>query len=453
MATVCGESMKPPKTSYTKVGDTLVAYQVVGEGTVDLVCSPGFGSLQAFWAHPIVSRFYERLAGFSRLILFAPRGWGESDRLSPDRLPTWEDWAEDLHVVSDAVSSKRMAIFAWGFGSSLSMMFAATYPESISGLVFFDSTAKWVADDDYPWGFPSSEAAEDVARAMEQMWGTEEYVAAVIPSMANDERFKTWMATVQRVAVSPRMVAAQFRRQLSFDARALLPLIQAPTLVLYRKDSQFFYAKHGQYLADNIKGARLVAVPGADEVPFTEANEQILSLTEEFLTGVSHPPETDRILATVLFSDIVDSTTQAADLGDTRWGQILDEHDSISRDIVAAHRGRWVKHTGDGLLATFDGPARAVRCALALHRELESIGIRIRVGLHTGEVELRDEGDIGGIAVHIGARVSALADGGEVLVSSTVKDLVVGSGIEFEDRGSYELKGVPDEWRLFVVKS
>jgi class 3 adenylate cyclase len=444
--------LKPPKTNYVSVGDALVAYQVVGEGKLDLVCSPGFSSLQAFWEHPLVVRFYEGLADFSRLILFAPRGWGESDRLSADRLPTWEDWAEDLHAVADAADSKRMAIFAWGFGSTLSMIFAATYPERISGMVFFDCTAKWIADESYPWGFPTAEAAEEVAQIMEQMWGSEEYVAAVIPSVANDDRFKTWMASTQRVGASPRMVAAQFRQQLAFDARALLPLIQAPTLVLHRKDSQFYYAQHGRYLVDHIKDARLVAVPGSDEVPFTEGVDQILGLTEEFLTGARRPPEPDRILATVLFSDIVDSTSQAAEMGDTKWKQILDMHDSISREVVDAHRGRWVKHTGDGLLATFDGPARAVRAAMTLHSELEAIEIRIRVGVHTGEVELRGEDDIGGIAVHMGARICATAGAGEVLVSRTVVDLVAGSGLDFEDRGAHVLKGVPGEYRLFGVR-
>jgi len=444
--------LKPPKTNYVSVGDEVVAYQVVGDGELDLVCSPGFSSLQAFWEHPVVARFYEGLAAFSRLVLFAPRGWGESDRLSADRLPTWEDWAEDLHAVADAANSKRIGIFAWGFGSTLSMIFAATYPERISGMVFFDSTAKWIADESYPWGFPTAEAADDVARIMEQMWGSEEYVAAVIPSMANDNRFKTWMATTQRVGASPRMVAAQFRQQLSFDARVLLPLIQAPTLVIYREDSQFYYAQHSRYLADHIKDARLVSVPGSDEVPFTEAGDQILGLIEEYLTGARRPPEPDRILATVLFSDIVDSTARAAEMGDTKWRQILDMHDSISREIVDAHRGRWVKHTGDGLLATFDGPARAVRGAMALHRELEAIGIRVRVGVHTGEIELRGEDEIGGIAVHTGARICALAGPGEVLVSRTVVDLVAGAGLDFEDRGAYVLKGVPGEFQLFGVR-
>ena len=453
MAFIFGAGLvKPPKTNYVQVGESLVAYQVAGDGPLDLVVGPGWATVQSNWEHPLVARFSERLASFSRLILFAPRGWGESDRLALDRLPTWEDWAEDVHAVSRAVGSERMAILGWGVGSTLAMTFAAANPERVSALVFFDSTAKWIAEDDYPWGFPTAEFADGAAKAIEQMWGTEEYVSVVMPSMAADERFKTWMATVARAGGSPRSVAAQFRHQVSFDARSFLPLIQAPTLVLYRKGSQFYYADHGRYLAEHIADAKLVEVPGVDEVPFTEAADEILGHIEEFLTGVRHVPEPDRVLATVLFTDIVDSTTRAAELGDARWRQILDAHDTVSRDVIENHRGRWVKHTGDGLLATFDGPGRAIRCATALHRELESTGIRIRAGLHTGEIELRGGGDIGGIAVHIGARVSAVAGPGEILVSTTVKDLVAGSGIDFEDRGSHVLKGVPGEWKLFSVK-
>ena len=444
--------MKAPKTNYARVGDSVVAYQVAGDGAVDLFCGPGWATVQSNWEHPTVARFCERLSSFSRLILFAPRGWGESDRFPLDRFPTWEDWAEDVHAVAGAVQSERMAIFGWGVGATLAMIFAAAHPDRVSGLVFFDCTAKWTVEDDYPWGY-SRDTADAAAQAIEMMWGTEDYVKLAIPSMATDERFNSWLAAVSRAAATPRSAAAQFRHQTSFDARAILPLIQAPTLVMSRARSQFFYADHCRYVAEHIPNATLIEVPGIDEVPFTENADEILGHIEEFLTGVRHPPEPDRVLATVLFTDIVDSTRRAADLGDAKWRGVLDVHDSVSRELIEDHHGRWVKQTGDGLLATFDGPGRAIRCALTLQRELATSGIGIRAGLHSGEIELRDADDIGGIAVHIGARIGALAGSGDVLVSSTVKDLVAGGGLEFDDRGVHTLKGVPGEWRLYAVKS
>jgi class 3 adenylate cyclase len=448
----CLERVKPPKTQYAKVGDSFVAYRVAGEGPIDLVCGMGAGTVEGWWEHPLAAHFADGLAAFARLIMFDPRGTGASDRPAPDRLPTWEEWTEDLHVVLDAVGSERTAIFTAGYASTLAMIFAATYPERLTALILFNSAAKWVAGDGYPWGFATEQVRRELSTWVEQMWGTEEFVAAIMPSVAKDERFKAWMAKMLRGSASPGMVTAVFASMFAFDARDLLPLIQAPTLILHRAESQIIPVQHGQYLAEHIPNGKLVEVPGADEIPFTEATDEILGHIEEFLTGVRRIPEPDRVLATVLFTDIVGSTKRAAQMGDALWRALLDEHDVLARQEIERFRGRAVKSTGDGVLATFDGPARAIRCALAIREALASIGIEVRTGLHTGEIELRNE-DVGGIAVHIAARVMAHAGAGEILVSGSVPPLVAGSGIEFDDRGTHELKGIPGTWGLFEVRN
>ena len=441
--------MDIPGTKYAWLGESRIAYQVVGDGSVDLVVSQS--PIDVWWDHPIPARFTERLASFSRVILFDQRGTGASDPIQADAMPTWEDWAEDLVAVLEAVGSSRAAILGDTGLGAVAMLFAATYPERTSALVLVNTTARFLWAEDYVFGV-TPEAFEPVRRALDRGFGTVQAAAGYFPSLANDERFLRWFAKHQRLRASPRIADAMVRHALARDVRWVLPSIGVPTLILHRRNNRYTVIEHAKYLADHIRGARLVELPGSDTQLYTEASDEILDLIEEFLTGTRRVPEADRVLATVLFTDIVGSTERAAALGDRRWKEILNAHDSLVRERIEAFRGRFVNSTGDGLLATFDGPARAVRCALAMSSEIRTLGIEMRAGLHTGEIELRGA-DVGGIAVHIGARVAAQAGASEVLVSRTVTELVAGSGIEFDDRGAHELKGVPGEWRLFAVRS
>jgi class 3 adenylate cyclase len=437
-----------PETTYAWLGRDRIAYQVLGQGPPDLVMTgASLGHLDITWEDPGLALFLRSLASFSRVILFNRRGTGASDPLPPDPLPPWESYAEELTAVLDAVGSQRTAILAELDAAAI--FFAGTRPERTSALILVHTSAKGVASQDYPIGVPP-EVAEALLTQFDQLWGTEAMAAMLVPSRAEDARFRRWFAKAQRTSLNPRAAQPYLRAMMDVDVRSILPLVQAPTLILHRRDVQSFSVEEGRYLAEHIPQAKLVELPGADATLAWETPELALDLIQQFLTGVHRPIEPNRVLATVLFSDIVASTEQASQLGDRRWRELLNVHDELARRLVEEFGGRLVKTTGDGLLATFDGPGRGIRCAAALRDELGGIGVQLRVGLHAGEVELRD-GDVGGIAVHIAARVMAAARPGEILVSRTVRDLIVGSDIVMDDRGTHPLRGVEGTWQLFAV--
>jgi class 3 adenylate cyclase len=437
-----------PETRYAWLGQDRIAYQVLGEGPPDLVMT-GAVTIDVAWEDPGVALFLRSLASFSRLILFDRRSTGASDPPPPDPLPPWESSAEELAVVLDEVGSERAAILAEIDTTPAAIFFAGTRPERTSALILVHASAKYVASDDYPIGIPR-EAAEALVAQVDQLWGTDAMAAMYVPSRAGDERFRRWWAKLLRTGASPRAARALLRTVLEVDLRPILPLVQAPTLVLHRRDFHVPPVEHARFLVEQIPDARLAELPGADMSIIWDTPEVALDLIEEFLTGVRRVPEPARVLATVLFTDIVGSTERAARLGDRRWRELLGAHDDLARRVVEEFQGQLVKTTGDGILATFDGPGRGIGCAAALRDELRGLGLRIRAGLHTGEVELRD-GDVGGIAVHLAARVMATAGAGEILVSRTVRDLVVGASIAVEDRGSHALKGIEGAWQLFAV--
>jgi class 3 adenylate cyclase len=443
-----------PEIHYTRNGDIALAYQVLGDGPIDLVFLPAFiTNLEIAWENPLYARFLRRLASFSRLILMDRRGTGLSDRISPEDLPPLEVLMDDLAVVLDAVGSERAALFGFADSGCLCAMFAATYPDRVTALVLFAVTAVGVATDDFPWQWTEDEW-DEYFQELAAGWGTRAYAEKVVPwfypSLAEDAHFIAWYARFMRQAASPNSVEAMERIWHLIDIRPILPTIRTPTLVMHRTDDRVEYVQGGRDFAERIPGARFVELPGGDNPPWIGDQEVVLDEVEEFLTGKRHSPETDRVLATVVFTDIVGSTEKAAALGDHRWGELLTQHRERVRAELERFRGREIQTVGDGFLATFDGPARAVRCASAIAEGVLDLGIEIRAGVHTGEIEL-DGDEIRGIAVHIGARVGALAGSSEVFVSSTVKDLVAGSGLVFEDAGEHELKGVPDRWRLFRV--
>jgi len=436
-----------PQTKYTKSGDVNIAYQVVGEGPLDLVVVPSYAShLELQWEEPAYARFLQRLASFSRLILFDKRGTGLSDRVADADLPTLEERMDDMRAVVDAVGSDRAALFGVSEGGPMSALFAATYPQRTSALILYGSFARMPIVD-----VTTPAQRQAIIQAREDTWGGPERVAHFAPSMINDEAFKQRFARFERMAASPRAAALLTKMNFEIDISHVLPTIRVPTLVLHRSDELVALEACGRYLAEHIPGARYIELPGKDHLPWVGDQDAILDEVEEYLTGVRPGPEPDRVLATVMFTDIVSSTERAAEVGDASWRGLLETHNNIVRIELERWRGREVKNTGDGVLATFDGPGRAIRCAAALMEALRPAGLEIRAGLHTGECELMG-GDIGGIAVHIAARVAALAGAGEVLVSSTVKDLVAGSGISFEERGRRALKGVPGEWELFAAR-
>src|SRR5215213_1354304 len=439
-----------PETRYAKSGGLNIAYQAVGEGPPDLVYVPGWVSnVELMWEEPDLARFLRRLSSFARLILFDKRGTGLSDRVANDRLPTLEERMDDVRAVMDAVASERAALFGHSEGGNMSMLFAATYPNRTVALVTVGVYAKRIRSDDYPWA-PTADARQAEIAEVEREWGTFDldYYA---PSRVGDEQFGRHLAAYLRRGASPGAAAALLRMNSQIDVRDVLPAIRVPTLVMHRAGDRDVNVEEGRYIASRIPGAKFVELPGADHLFWARGVEEVADEIEEFLTGVRPAPELDRVLATVLFTDIVGSTERAAELGDRRWGELLSEHDRVVRRKLERFRGREVDTAGDGFLATFDGPARAVRCATAIRDAVRTLGLEVRAGVHTGECEV-DDGKVRGIAVHTGARVAALAGAGEVLASSTVKDLVAGSGIEFDDRGAHQLKGVPGEWRIYAVR-
>jgi pimeloyl-ACP methyl ester carboxylesterase len=439
----------PPETKYAKSGDVHIAYQVLGTGPIDLICTPGWLThLEYSWEHPLPAHFYRRLASFARLVLFDKRGTGMSDRSSG--VPSLEARMDDIRAVMDAVGIERAALLGISEGASMNMLFAATHPERTAALVTIGAFAKRVWSPDYPWA-PTPAQRQQFLDAIEQDWGGVVDLASLAPSAAQDESFSRWFATYLRLSASPGAALALAHMNTVIDIRHVLPSIRVPTLIIHRTGDLDSNIEEGRWIAGQIPNARFVELPGNDHLPYAGDADAILNEIEEFLTGARPEPEPDRVLATVLFTDIVGSTERAASLGDRRWRELLDSHHASVRRELARFRGREVATTGDGFLATFDGPARGIRCALAAGDSLQPLGIAIRAGLHTGEIELMGD-NVGGIAVHIAARVAALAETKETLVSSTVKDLVAGSGIQFADRGAHVLKGVPGEWHLFAVE-
>ena len=442
-----------PVTRYaTSVDDVAIAYQVVGEGPRDLVVIPGWVShLELQWEHPTMARFFQALTGFARVILMDKRGTGLSDRVAASDLPTLEQRMEDVRAVMDAAGSERASVLAMSEGGPLAMLLAATHPERVEALVLYGTFARWTRAPDYPWA-PTEEHHARSREALRRYWGEGRDIDYFAPSMVGDPEVTSFWGRYQRQSASPSAAVALTRMATETDVRDVLSSVRVPTLVLHRRDDRVTRLALAHYLADHIEDAKLVELPGEDHWWFAGDTDSLIDEIGEFLTGEIPHREPDRVLATVLFTDIVGSTERAAELGDRRWRELLEAHEDATRREVARHRGRIVKTLGDGALATFDGPARAVRCATALRGAMWRIGLELRAGVHTGEVERMGD-DVGGLAVNLGARVGAKAGAGEVLASQTVRDLVVGSGIEWEDRGAHELKGVPGEWRIYAVTS
>jgi class 3 adenylate cyclase/pimeloyl-ACP methyl ester carboxylesterase len=439
-----------PEIQYVKSEDGYVAYQVFGQGAFDIMFIGNWASnIEVMWEHPSMARYLNRLGHFARVICFDKRGAGLSDPVPLGALPTLEHWMDDARIVLDAVGSEDTALIGDAEGGPMAMMFAATYPQRTRALVLVNTFAKMLRAADYPIGMPE-EAAERLLQIWERAWGTGIVLELSAPSVADDPEMQRWAGRYMRLSAPPAACTRMYRWVLQVDVRSVLPSIQAPTLILHRVDNRHYRVAMGRYLAEHIPGAKYLELPGADWYPPFVNAQPILDEIEEFLTGARPVPAQDRILATVLFTDIVGSTDLAARLGDQRWLDLKAAHDGLVRTHLDRYRGKEVTTTGDGFLATFDGPARAVRCASEIASSVQSLGIKIRAGLHSGEVEIQD-GQIAGIAVHIAARVTALADAGQVLVSGTLKDLVVGSTIRFFDRGSHSLRGIPGEWRLFQV--
>ncbi len=438
-------------TQYAKNGAIHIAYQIHGDGPLDLVYVPGWVSnIEVMWEDPGLARFLRRLASFSRLIIFDKRGTGLSDPVDVDKLPTLEVRMDDLRSVMDAARSERATLFGHSEGGNMCVLFAATYPERTDGLVLACSYAKRLRSDDYPWA-PTREERVAETESFEEIWADpRRIVEYYAPSRAHDEAFVRWLARYLRLSASPRAAAALNMMNAFIDVTPVLPAVHAPARLIYRADDQDVKIEEGRYIASKLRNATLVEVPGGDHFFWAGDPEPFLAEIEEFVTGHRTPEEPERVLATALFTDIVGSTETAAALGDQSWRDLLDRHNSLIRAEFVRWRGTEVDTAGDGFLATFDGPARAIRCARAISTSVESLGVAVRCGLHTGEMEIVD-GNVSGLAVHIGARISSFAGSGEVLVSRTVKDLVAGAGFEFESRGVHTLKGVPDDWQIYAV--
>jgi len=441
--------VKAGRTKYARSGDVSIAYQVVGEGPRDLVFVPGWVSnVEAMWEEPGMAYALRRLASFSRLILFDKRGTGLSDRVAMHDLPSLETRMDDVRAVMDAAGSERAALFGHSEGGSMSVLFAATFPDRTAALVGFGVFAKRLWAPDYPWA-PTPEERQAWLDRIEAEWGTPADLDDLAPSKAGDDAFAEWMAGYFRRSASPAAAAALGRMNTEIDVRDVLPAVRVPTLILHRSGDRDANVEEGRFIAERIPGATFVALPGTDHLFWTERVDEVVDAVERFLTGTTLGPEPDRVLATVLFTDIVGSTAQAVKMGDRQWMDALEAHRTMVRWFLDRFRGREVDTAGDGFFATFDGPARAIRCAEAVRDAALEHGIEIRAGVHTGEVEMGEKP--AGLAVHIGARVMAKAGAGEVLVSQTVKDLVAGSGLRFEDRGPQALKGVPGVWNLWAA--
>ena len=435
-----------PETRYARCGSLHIAYQVVGEGPLDLVFVPGaISHLEHQWDEPLQAAFFRRVASYCRLIRFDKRGSGLSDRV--ERMPTIEERMDDVRTVMDAVGSERAAILGLSEGGPMGVVFAASHPDRASQLILWNTFARmlWTpgaADES------RQQIVDAMLRLFKEEWGTGKFLEAFVPTAAADPSFRDWWGRFERLAMSPGSALEAMRVNLEIDVRAILPSVRVPTLVI-RNEGDTFPREMQRYLADQIPDARSVELPGSDHFAWRE-EDGVTQEIQEFLTGERSAPETERILATILLTDIVNSTACATELGDHKWRELLDRHDALVERALSRFRGHLVDKTGDGILATFDGPARAIRCATTITESIRGLGLEVRAGLHTGEVEIRGD-RLAGIAIHLASRVSSLAGAGEVLVSSTVKDLVVGSGIAFEDRGMHALRGVPGEWHLFAA--
>jgi len=436
-------------TRYARSGDVHIAYQVVGEGPRELVVIPGFVSnLDVLWEVPGIGDLLKRLSRFARLIVFDKRGTGLSDR--GVGIPDLEQRMDDARAVMDAAGSRRAAFLGISEGGPMSILFAATYPERVRSLTLLGSFSRFAVGPDYPYGL-SEELQRLAIESVERAWGTGSNVRMFCPSEADSPGYQETWARLERLSASPRDAQDLIRMDIGIDVRDVLPSIHVPCMILHADGDRVVNVAGARYMAERIPGARLRVIPCGDHTPTRATAAVYGDLIEEFLTGQrAAPSEPDRVLATVLFTDIVDSTARAVELGDRRWSELLHHHHGRVRDELRRFRGKEMDTAGDGFFATFDGPARAVRCARSIVDSVGDLRIQVRAGLHTGECELHGD-KMTGIAVHIGSRVAGLAKGGEVLVSSTVKDLVAGSGIEFADRGAQVLKGVPGEWRIFRV--
>ena len=434
---------------YARSGDLRIAYATFGDGPTDFVFVPGWVSrLESWWEADAPARFFRRIASFTRLIMFDKRGTGLSDPFVG--VPTLEERSDDVRAVMEAVGSTSAFLCGLSEGGPMSVLFSATYPDRTRGLILIGSGVKALTSSDWPHGC-TPEQWQEFRKGIED-WGQGGLIDLFLPSFADDERAKRYFARWQRMSASPGSARALLDANLQIDIRHILPQVQVPILVIHRTDEPVVPVGSARYAAEHIPDARLLEQPGNDHLPWLGDSNGMLDAIEQFVTGSRHHVDEDRVLATVLFTDIVDSTRLAAEGGDRRWRELLDAHDEIGAREVERFRGRRVKTTGDGMLAVFDGPARGVRCAEAVLDDLTELGLEIRAGLHVGECELRDD-DVGGLAVHIGARVAGLARPGEILVSRTVRDLVAGSGLRFDERGEHELKGVPDRWQLYAVAS
>ena len=433
-----------PDTRYARSGDLHIAYQVFGAGSVDLVLVPGFiSNLEETWDNPSAARWLQRLGRFARVIAFDKRGTGLSDRVGS--APSLDERMDDARAVMDAAHSERAVLLGISEGGSLAALFAASHPDRCASLILYGAFARFAS-----W-YATEEKLAAFYRYVGEKWGTGESVWKYAPSKVDDPGFKKIWARHERVGATPAAAIALMRMNQEIDISGVLSAIRVPTLVIHRTDDIAVSVEGGRFLAQHIPQARLAEFPGADHLPYIGENtDDITDEIEEFVTGSRHVVEADRILTTVMLTDIVDSTKRASELGDRRWRALLDQHDDLVRQEITRLRGREVKGLGDGVLATFDGPARGVRCAAAIVQGVRSLDLQIRCGLHTGEIELNGQ-DIAGIAVHIAARIAAQAQGGQVLVSSTVRDLVAGSGLRFVDEGARSLKGIPDEVRVFSV--
>jgi class 3 adenylate cyclase len=440
-----------PETRYARADDGVyLAYQVLGDGDACFVGAPPIiSNIETLWEHPEGARFLSAIGSFCRFVHYDKRGQGMSDRVA--EVPTLERRAADTIAVMDAAGVDRAVVGGISEGGSTAAMVAATYPDRVTGVAMFGAFARMLEAPDYPIGW-RREVFEVANQRWAAGWGTPDTlsVALVAPDRIGDRRFLDFVNRYERQSSTPSGLLAQLSWLRELDIRAILPVLDVPALVCHRTSDQLVPVAHGRWLGEHIAGARYVEFPGSEHVPWLGDNDEVIAEIEELVTGHRSGGRADRVLATVLFTDIVSSTEQATSMGDRQWHDLLDRHDAMARRIVARHGGRLVKATGDGLLATFDGPARGIRCATDLVHAAGQLDLAVRAGAHTGEVEVRGD-DVAGIAVHIGSRVAAAATGGEVLVSRTVKDLVAGSGIAFEDRGEHELKGVPDRWQLYRV--
>ncbi len=438
--------LQQPVTKYVENDDHFIAYQVFGQGQVDLLIVPGFIShLEHHWDDPDLARFLDRLASFARVIMFDKLGTGMSDRDVLNR--TVDQRLDEVLAVMEAVGSERVALLGISEGGPVSMLFAATYPEKTTALILYGVFAKGAWSQDYPYVLTREQYKRWMA-IIRQNWGDPNSIANWAPGAVDDEIRKQWWGKLMRLGASPRAVIELVRTFSEIDVRPVLPSIQAPTLILHRKDDRVVRLGSAEYIAARIPDARYIELRGADHLWFVGDQGLIEAEIEEFLTGVRPAVRGERTLATVLFTDIVGSTALALEMGDSRWRTLLEQHDQLVRREMNKYRGREVRHTGDGFFITFDGPSRALFCAQAIRQAVEELAIEIRAGIHTGEVE-RIGGEIGGVAIHLAARVVDKAGAGQIVVSSTVKDLAVGSGIQFEDRGRHELKGIPGEWQLY----